>query len=140
MLTQIVWRSHLPMSDCERRLNEIASRRRLAAEGKSSVTAAGGPSRSFRLQATDTPMHVLFSPYFHGSLIDKHGATDIRGRLLPSPLVQLAMMVGAFGAVLSSMAIIKGVPLSASVMATPLVSLILSVGILAIAAVRVRQA
>jgi hypothetical protein len=40
---------------------------------------AGGPAR------------VLFAPYFHGSLVDRHAVgTEIQGRLFPAPIVQVA--------------------------------------------------
>lgn len=88
---------------------------------------------------TDTAARVLFAPYFHGFLIDKHGGTEIRGRLLPAPFVHAAMLSGALGLVLSTIAIANGIPVSARLHFIPLVALFLSLAVVAAGIFRSRQ-
>ena len=125
MWSLMVWRSRLPLSDCEQRLEKIPRRTWLISNGPSTLIATG-VGRSFRLQTTATATRALFAPYFHGSLVDKHGATDIRGRLFPAPLVQTAILLGALGIMLSSVGIVMGVPVSSRVLFVPMFSLALS--------------
>jgi hypothetical protein len=138
MWTLAVWRTGLSLSDCERRLAGIPRTAWLVTTGPSKViaTVAG---RSFRLMMTDTAARALFAPYFHGFLIDRHGATEIRGRLLPSPFVQAAMLIGTFGLVLSALAINNGIPVSAKMNFIPLAALTLSLAVVAAGIFRSRQ-
>ena len=138
MWSPMVWRSRLPLSDCEQRLEKIPRRTWLISNGPSTLIATG-VGRSFRLQTTGTATRALFAPYFHGSLVDKHGATDIRGRLFPAPLVQTAVLLGALGIMLSSVGIVMGVPVSSRVLFVPMFSLALSLVIAVAGAFRTRQ-
>jgi hypothetical protein len=110
----------------------------LVTTGPSNVIASA-TGRSFRLMMTDTAARALFAPYFNGLLIARHGGTEIRGRLLPSPFVQAAMLIGALGLVLSALAFNHGIPLSARLNFIPLAALTLSLAIVAAGIFRSRQ-
>ncbi len=68
----------------------------------------------FRLFVAGTAVHVLSAPYFHGFLIDKHDATEIRGRLFPAPLIQVALFLGACSLLLLALLVAKGIVVSAA--------------------------
>ncbi len=75
----------------------------------SPLVVARPSGRLFRLFVAGGPTRVLLAPYFYGFLIDKHGATEIRGRLFPSPVAQAAVVLCVFVLVLLGLAVAKGV-------------------------------
>ena len=109
MWTQIVWRSDLPLSECEERLEEMRRRTFLVIRSGSPLVVARPSGRLFRLFVAGGPTRVLLAPYFYGFLIDKHGATETRGRLFPPPVAQAAVFLGVFVLVLLGLAVAKGV-------------------------------
>jgi hypothetical protein len=109
MWMQIAWRSDLAISECEQRLGNMPRRSFLVTRGGSPLVVARPSGRLFRLFVAGGPTRVLFAPYFYGFLIDRHGATEIRGRLFPSPVAQAAVFLCVFVLVLLGLAVANGV-------------------------------
>jgi hypothetical protein len=99
MWTQIAWQSNLSIGECEQRLVRMPKRTLLVTTAKQPFVVARTSGHVFRLFLAGRPMRSLGAPYFHGFLIDKHGGTEIRGRLMPAPLAQAALF-GCISAVL----------------------------------------
>jgi hypothetical protein len=109
MLTQIAWRSDLPIAECEQRLGNMPKRLWLVTSAKVPVIVARPSGRMFRLFVSGAARRVLFAPYFHGFLIDRHGATEIRGRIFPAPLTQSVVFVCALALLLFVIGAVRGV-------------------------------
>ncbi len=92
-------------------------------------------SAATREQAAGSVTHVLFAPYFQGFLIDKHGATEIRGRVSPSAPAQFALFLGMFALALlaSGLALTRGVVASTVIVYGPLALLAIALGLGAVA-------
>lgn len=133
MWAQIAWRSALSLSECEQRLGKMPKRTFLITSAKQPVVVARVSGRMFRLFLAGTAMRVLFAPYFHGFLIDKHGATEIRGRVSPAPPAQVALFMGIFVTLLlaSSLAVTRGVIVSPAMIYGPLALLAVCCGVAA---------
>lgn len=78
---------------------------------------------------------MLFAPYFHGFIIDKHGATEIRGRLFPAPPAQVALYLGIFALLLLAigLAVTRGVIVSPVMIYGPLALLTILWGVARVA-------
>lgn len=102
MWTQLVWRSELPFGECEQRLSDTPKRTLLLSTASRPFVVARTSGRMFHLFIAGRAMRVMSAPYFHGSLIDKHGGTEIRGRISAAPLAQAAL----FGCILAPLPIV----------------------------------
>ena len=108
MYTQNVWRSDLPISECEKRLGDLPKRRWLIQRGSQPLVVARMSGRMFYLFVAGTAERVLLAPYFHGFLIDRHGMTEVRGRVIPGPAVQSALFGGSLALVLLAIGTVTG--------------------------------
>jgi hypothetical protein len=134
MWTQITWRSNLSIGECEQRLGNMPKRTLLVTTARQPFVVAGTSGHMFRLFLAGRPMRLLGAPYFHGFLIDKHGGTEIRGRLFPAPLAQVALF-GCILAVLlilmNSLALARAGIVSPGLMFGPFVFLAICLGVAA---------
>jgi drug/metabolite transporter (DMT)-like permease len=134
MWTRIAWRSNLPIGECEQRLGDMPKRALLLTTARQSFVVARTSGHMFRLFIAGPAMRVFVAPYFHGFLIDKHGATEIRGRLFPAPLAQAAL----FGCTLLALPFVaigfglaRGSVVSSTMIVGSLVPLVIGLGVVA---------
>ena len=100
MWTQLVWRTDLPIGDCEPCLANMPKRTLLLSRATEPFVVARASGRMFYLFVAGSAGQILFAPYFQGFLLDKHGGgTEIRGRLFPAAPTVAALFLGGISLV-----------------------------------------